>query len=275
MTAFVLMLSGCAAPLTHVALDSNTAAKISDVKVRSQIWQDEVIVRAQASNVAASLGGGLIAALIDSSISESRQGKAQSVIEPFYDSVDDVDFRQQFWTALDEALKDKKFALKVSAVEKSPALLTSAELKARREALSSSQGLMTVGVGYDFSHDFRYFNIVVGVDLFRGTQDTSAYTNIFTYQSAAVGAGGDASMTSWSESKGQRYRDAIKEGIAEVFKMLALDLPANGAPATGPAQNFSFFTSPAPMPINGPVLDQQKNRVVVRHSNGRVFSLPQ
>lgn len=272
LSFIALLMTGCAAPRIYIPLDSSTQNQLSDVKVRSQIWQDEIVVYAQPSTVGAASGGGLIGALIDTKIAESRQGKLQDIIEPFYSSIDDFDFRQQFWPALEAALKDKTIGLKTSTPEKTPVLLSHAELNGIKSQLQANNGFMMLAATYAFNHDFKSINIVLDLDLFKAGQETSAYTNFLTYQSAAVGTGGNDSINAWGANKGQRYRQVISEGIAEIIKMLKLDLTANGAgAAAGPSLTLKNASD---VVISGPALDQQQDRAIIRNLDGRLHSLP-
>src|SRR4051812_45088997 len=102
--SLAILLSACASP-PRIALTPDVRQQISDVKAQAVVWQDELIVRAEAPGVSAALGGGLLGAMIDSHIIEGRQNAVQGAIDPFYASIDDLDFRQQMWTAMDPAFQ--------------------------------------------------------------------------------------------------------------------------------------------------------------------------
>ena len=78
--ALALVLGACASP-TRVAFDPALRQKLVEVQVLDVLPQDEVIVRAPAAGASLALGGGLIGAVIDSKIGESRQNELRATLE--------------------------------------------------------------------------------------------------------------------------------------------------------------------------------------------------
>lgn len=264
----VLLLSACAGP-TRVALTPEVRQQLTDLSAKSVVWQDEVVVQAANPGVAAAMGGGLLGALIDSSISEGRQNTVQTAINPFYASVDDVDFRKDFWSALDTSFKGD-YALKLNG-------FTKTALRSGRNPaadLPKGKSVLLVNTEYTLSPDYTRLNMVTWATVWQSGADKPVYLNQFTYQSSSTGVGEVESIRQWSANKGERYRTVIAEGIAETVAMLKLDLAA-GATDSPQARSVVLkkIDGPATLNVTGPVLSERGGRVIARHTDGHVYSL--
>ena len=264
----VLLLSACAGP-TRVALTPEVRQQLTDVSAKSIVWQDEVVVQAANPGVTAAMGGGLIGALIDSSISEGRQNAVHALVNPFYASVDDVDVRKDLWAALDSSFKGD-YALKLNGFTKT-ALRSN---KNPAADLPKGKSVLLVNTEYTLTPDYTRLNMTTWATVWQSGVDKPVYLNQFIYQSSATGAGNAESIKQWSANKGERYRTVIAEGIAETIAMLKLDL-ASGA--TDPAQAKSVVLKKvdgaATLNVTGSVLSEQTGRVIARHTDGHVYSL--
>ncbi len=214
-------------------------------------------------------------ALIDSSIDKGRQGDIQTAIEPFYAAVDDRDVRKQLSTALRTGL-GTNFAIKIDPIESATVAMSKLKLDAQKAALTPQKGFMQIGTTYTFSPDFSRLNMSTHVDLWQGGKGTPVYTNNFFYQSASVGASGTGALNAWASNNGARYREAVDEAIAQIVKMIRLDVSADSAdPVPGNVTTIAKVDGPATLKVTGPIMDSQKNRAIVRHTDGRLYSLPQ
>jgi hypothetical protein len=264
----VLLLSACAGP-TRVALTPEVRQQLTDVSAKSIVWQDEVVVQAANPGATAALGGGLIGALIDSSVSEGRQNTIQAMINPFYAAVDDVDFRKDLWSALDTSFKGD-YALKLNGFTKT-ALRSN---KNPAADLPKGRSVLLVNTEYTLTPDYSRLNMTTWATVWQSGVDKPVYLNQFIYQSSATGAGNTESIKQWSANKGERYRNVIAEGIAETVAMLKLDL-ASGATDSAQAKSVVLkkVDGAATLNVTGPVLSEQSGRVIARHSDGHVYSL--
>lgn len=273
------LLAGCISLPTYVPLAPEARSSLGDVRATSLIVQDEVIVVAQNPGVSRAMGGGLIAAVIDSNIAKGRQSEIQARIEPFYESVDDIDFRKEFWSAVVPYLKGS-YPVKIGEVRTTALGITRAELDKIKESLAPGTGFMLVGTSYRFTPDYSQLNIATAVNIWRAGQKDPAYSNIFTYQSRAVSIEDGDPLRQWGADAGKRYREAIGEGVAEVVKMMRLDMQyprlADGQQAAGfntvSLQHVNALGAKAE--LSGPALEEQPRRVIVRNQQGRLFSLP-
>ena len=279
----LLPLGGCLSMPKYVPLDPVEQKDLKQIRAQSSISQDEIIVVARNSNVSAAMGGGLLGALIDSSIAKNRQKGIQDTIEPFYAATDDVDFRKDFWAALLSTLK-QSYPVKVTDVKTSPLVLTRAEHEKLLAELPPGDGYSYVGTRYTFTPDYSRLEIYTGIDIWRAGKPEPIYSNLFHYQSKPVPAGIDP-MKLWSENNGRLYRETVAEGIGETMKMLKLDMqfpqqPASGtgtatAPTAAKTVTLKKLGLAGPIDVTGNTLDEQTTRVVLRNAaDGRLLSLP-
>jgi len=275
-----LPLVGCVVLPQYVPLERGVEQQISTTTAHMAIRQDEIIITAQSPNVSGAVGGGLIAAMIDSQIAANRQVSMQSAVEPLYDSIDDLDFRTAYWDALEPQLR-QSFKLKFAKVRKSPRVLSRNELNEIRLALKPDEAFMYVGTSYTFTQDFSSLIVMTGIDVWRGGNETPVYSNIMEYNSSLVGPGGTPSIQKWSENSGKLYRDKISEGIAESVKMVRLDMekpryPSNEGDKAGRAKasGKKHLSATQSIDVSGEPLDANPERLVLRNEPGRLISLP-
>ena len=253
----LLPLAGCIAMPQYVPLDPGVRTGLRDIRAVSVIYQDEILLSATSPGVAAAAGGGLLAALAESQIAKGRQSEIQAIIEPFYASVDDVDFRKAFWAAVVPELR-RQYAGKALDLKTTAAVINMAERSKLVSALPVGKAFLYLATRYSFTPDFSRLDVVTSIDLWRGGQPDPAYSNVFNYQSAGIGATGTGAIALWSRENASRYRALLDEGVAETVRMLRLD--AQFPRAKGAEQRK--------------VLEQQASRMVVRNPDGRLHSLP-
>lgn len=270
-----LILSGCASTPTRRALDTDAKKGLATTKAHLHVAQDEIIVRAESSNITAAMGGGLIWALIDSSVAKGRQGTVQTQITPFYSAVDDVDVRKRLQAALAKALGEGA-AIKVDATEASAIGLRGTELEKRRGAQAADQGLLQISSHYTFSPGYQRFVMSTHVDLWHGDKRDRVYGNDFVFQSAPVGPGGNDSLNAWSDNQGEQYRKAVDDAVAQTANMIRMDLAAGASePAGGKPLTLTHYDFRGPRNVTGTVVDAPPGRAIVRDADGRLYSVAQ
>lgn len=280
--AAALSLAACSNVPKYVALDPANKAAIQSIDVHQILPQDEIYVTAANPGVSAAMGGGLIGALIDSQISKSRQAGIQSVVEPFYASVDDVDLRETFWSTVEPQVR-QSFAGQIQTVQTSPSINDFSGRKKAVEQLTTGQGLLFIYTRYTFTPDYSRLVTSTMVDLWKAGGTEPVFSNIYTYQSKAIPSA--SGLSAWSAEQGRLYREAVKEGSREVSAMLALDVVttpggqgASSAPtltldASGGALTPFMGLPPFPVKVSGTPLDARPQRAVLRDAEGRLWSL--
>jgi hypothetical protein len=275
----LLPLAGCIAVPQYVPLEPRNESAIKDMRLLSVIHQDEIYLSAASPGVVAAAGGGLIAAVIESQIAKSRQDEIQSIVKPFYASIDDVDFRKAYWPPV-LAEFQKLHGAKIAETKTTAAVLPFTERSKLPASLAAGKGLLYLQTRYSFTPDFAALEIVTSADLWVGGQQDLAYSQVFTYQSADVGRTGRDAIALWGANGGKQYRAMLDEGIAETTRMIRLEAAhprIKGVDQKMPGSDRSIDVrkaGPRGPAITGPLLAQQPGRVVVRNTDGRLFSLP-
>jgi hypothetical protein len=270
-----LVLSACASAPTRIALEPAAKQKLNEVKVLSVLPQDEVIARAETLGASVALGGGLIGAMIDSNVAESRQNALQDMLAPFYGAVDDFDYRPSFQQALTVTLSNG-MPVPFSATESSALLPLKQNVDTRLAALSHGGGLLLVFTTYAFTSDFTRLNLVTHASLHLPGVKDPVFKNTFYYQSTARGAGAADSVKTWSANQGATYRAALNEATQQITRMLAMDLVAGASdPADAPKITLQKVDGPQRNAITGNVLATGVDRSIIRNTAGNMYSLPQ
>lgn len=94
-----LSLFGCGATPNYY-LTPQTSNNIGSTDVFVTMPQKEIAAEIDQSSVAASGGGGLLFALIDVAVENSRANTAEELIQPIKDSLVELDFNELFLTSL-------------------------------------------------------------------------------------------------------------------------------------------------------------------------------
>ncbi|MES2076184.1 MAG: hypothetical protein V4462_11270 [Pseudomonadota bacterium] len=273
--ALALMLTACGSMPTRIALEPATKQGLVEIRVLSVLPQDEVIVRAETFGASAALGGGLIGALIDSKVAEGRQNAVQDVLVPFYQSVDDYDFRSGFERNLGVALANGT-TLKFAPLERTAMPMMPKVLVERMAAMKVGDGHLTITTRYAFTSDFSRLNVTAYAEMKMPGLEKPAYLNTFIYQSRAAGTGGPDSIKSWSDKKGAAYRAAMDEASRELIAMVQIDLAANATdPIDAAKATLEQIDGATKRPVSGVVLATNGERTMLRNAAGNIYSLVQ
>jgi hypothetical protein len=259
------VLVGCG-PTYYIALKPEHAAAITTTRVHATIVQEEVeasVVEARTQVTQGGLVGALVGAVVDAAITSHRASEAEKRVEPIRKEMADFDFRDAFCASLQRTLPSLH-ALRVANLTTGKAPRTPEVLAALR-ARGGEDTLLTLVTDYKFSPDFHTFHVLTiaeiwrrdqpdprqrgaattrgdGADpLYRGAETTGGdgpyplYRGTFEYVSEPIVASGDddAAAQAWAADGAAVLHAAMREGIAETMKMLALDLaPGAAGPAT-------------------------------------------
>jgi len=276
------VLVGCG-PSYYIALKPEHAAAITTTRVHATIVQEEVegsVVEARTTVVRGGLIGALVGAVVDAAITSHRASEAEKLVEPIRKEMADFDFRDAFFSSLQRTLPSLH-ALRVANLTTGKAPRTPAVLAALR-ARGGEDTLLTLVTHYEFSPDFLTFHVLTIAEIWRrdqpvprhrgpesargddpdpryhGSETTGGadpdplYRGTFHYVSEAIVASGDndAAARAWAADGAAALHAAMREGISETMKMLALDLgPGAAAPDT---HTTSAARSNRPPPVAVP-----------------------
>ena len=100
-----LLITACASNPTNY-IDMEARQHIDEVDAYLAVTQDEIYADIVRSNTAVAAGGGLIFALIDSAVDNSRTKSAEELITPIRNALIDVDYAEFLQASIEENLKD-------------------------------------------------------------------------------------------------------------------------------------------------------------------------
>lgn len=275
LVSITLLLGACAAPM-RVSLAPEQRSKITELKAHVVVVQDEVIAAVQPSNVSVATGGGLIGAMIDSSITNRRVKESQQVLGPFYASIEDVDYRKEFNETIKRELTS--YPIKVAQVDTTPRALTDAQLTQLRETLPPGQALLIIYPRYFLTMDFRSLDAeaVVSIWVKGGVENKPVQRGVLYYQSQPVGPGGKESITQWGAQNAALFRSTLRESMAEMVRLIMLDMKVAAEPSTKPEElkTYAFNTGASQGEIKGQPLSETATRTLVFGTDKKLYSLP-
>ncbi|WP_171001727.1 hypothetical protein [Methylobacillus flagellatus] len=257
-------------------MDKTVTSSISNVDFQIQIPQDELLVLAIPSNMAAASGGGLLFALIDSSISASRQSKQEEAANAFYDKADFIDFRTRFGEAFKAAMADQTSLPKLD-ISVTPRQTSDEGMESKRSALKPDQAFIAFQVWYAFSKDSRQIMVSTGTSMVASSKPEKVYKTVIHYLSQPVS--GDNPLDKWTENNNQALDQAFMESAKDIAALLKRDLemPATEIIMTELAsQEEVKITLPTIIPyfFKGRVVEKTDQRQIIRAENGELYSLP-
>lgn len=270
------LLAGCAG-VTRVPLDKNVSANFNQVNTQISIPADELIVRAKPSNVSAALGGGLIPALIDASVTSSRQTELEVIANPFYEKTDALDFRSLFSESFKTAFNDQSLLPKLHFSVSSKGISKTA-LEERKAKLTPGEAFMGMRIWYEFTPDTRSVVVGAGTVIVTAGGTDQSYKNAFMYISKPIE--GEQPLSAWAENDGQALSQVFAESAQEIARMLKQDLeaPSNEELFASLASNEKIkYTIPSfmPIPVKGFIVEQTDQRKIFRAESGELFSISQ
>lgn len=158
LAVLVISLAGCATqPKQFLAPEGREVAGGRDLLVTVQ--QNEIIAGIQESNVTAAVGGGLLFALIDAGVNQSRAKKAETAIVPVRDALTDYSFDQKALAISEEIGRSLTWlGVKKSELNKDP---SNARLSG---AIDASPGPQLLTMTYDYMLDNNFQVLKVGAN---------------------------------------------------------------------------------------------------------------
>lgn len=227
-----LLLGACAQ--MHRPLAPESRARLGDVDLQVVVAQENFQFSAQAPGVAAA--GGLIPALIDASIQQSRQKEMAGQIKAIVGALLDIDFRKEAAVSVDELQRDGAFPLKLRSARMVPAALPQREHAARIAATSTPPAYMALWMQYELSPDLSVFTTRTTAQLWQDGATEPSYRSGVLYQARIKGASDRlAAMRAITESQGALLRGLMQESMRETLQLVAFDLAAPAATASSAA----------------------------------------
>lgn len=107
LTAILIALcavTACATPRAYNRIDAEARPLIKSVDTLLIVTESEISIDIDTSNVGTAMGGGLIGALVDAGVNQSRTADAEELISPIRDKLISFDFGAQLEAALESEL---------------------------------------------------------------------------------------------------------------------------------------------------------------------------
>lgn len=272
---FSSLLAGCAGT-TRVPLNQEASARLSRVDSVVLIPADEIIVRAKPSSVSLALGGGLIPALIDASITSSRQTELEAIANPFYAGAENIEFRTLFNDSFKGMIQEQKLLPNLNVTVSTTGLSRTA-LESRRTSLKPGEAFLGLRIWYEFTPDTRSVLVSAGSVLVTADSKDPIFKNTYLYVSQPIE--GPNPLTAWADNQGQALAAVFAESGKAIGRLLEQDLagPNNETLFASLAEQEKVkFTMPTFMPItiSGFVVEKTAERRIIRAASGELLSVP-
>jgi hypothetical protein len=288
--AAILVLStifqGCAVGPSRQAFTPESAASIQTAKPYNLVIQEEITPSIEMSNVSgAMMAGGLYGAIpaligsaIDSSVNKKRNQKAQEVMENFYGTTDDFDYRESLAAQLNPAL-ESVLPLSVKNAPTEFMLLSNKERDARIAALAPGEALVYTSSFYRFINQSKV--VASETQVYVYTKPAKAaktvkpiFHNRYIYLSDSVGTGGENSLQLWSENDGQLYRASMEDAAKRIADMVAYDIKAQKANFCGKPVKANTIYMMAITWQNATMVEEKEDWTIVQDASGALQALP-
>jgi hypothetical protein len=288
--------SGCATP-NRMALNPAYKPDVGTTQTTVCLTQQEIGTDITQSNITAATGGGLIFALIDAGIENSRAKKAEKHVVPVRDALIGYNLGEVLNASLKAQLAPRDW-LKAGTfnIQQVPTLAS------LNDWIKNAEGdsLLLINTQYRFSPKFDAITVSARVSLHpkQGplTAQTKVHQNLpplvyFNAFSAtfrmsdwpAEAPDAEAAVKLWAEDGGKRARAALDAGAEEIARMLAFDLEQPGT--VGGALYEAAAGSPkydgaVPLPgastaliVSGHKVHTENNRTWLRCPTGELASV--
>lgn len=271
-----LIALGACAPF-HKPLAPEARARITEVDLRVVVAQETFMFTAQGSNVSAALGGGLIGALIDSSVQRSRQKDMASQIQATVGPLLDLDYRVEATAAVDALQRASAFPLKLSSAQVLAGMPGKRDHDARVAAAGKSPAYLLMWVHYELAPDLSVFGTRSTVQLWQDGKPDPSYRAGVVYQTRLKGGTRDALMKRLTDNQGARLRTLMRESMQESLRMVAADLAvpeASIAVRSGQLRSASVWTQGVWIPVKDmKLIDETPVRQFLRNEEGALLSI--
>jgi hypothetical protein len=242
----LVCLSGCATA-SRIAPVSSPAADAPPPQTIVAWSQDEIAATINQSNITTATGGGLIFALIDAGINNSRAKKAESAIVPLRDALVAYDGAATLQRELEASLQAGKDGAATSSVAVRPF----ADRKVLESWIKNAEAdsVLLIQPKYELTPDFESISFMVTASLHTKQPTTGGtalkrphvpagprYYNVFVARipnpKRAAEGGREQAIAAWVVDDAAPARETLDRGFATLARMIAHDLAQPGPAKT-------------------------------------------
>ncbi len=278
-------MMGCGG-ISYTPMTKESRNAISSVELYNLVIQDEVKPSVEMSNASLILGGGLIAAVIDSSVNKGRSLTAQDIIEPLYNAIEDYDYRKWIAQAMNPAISSE-FNLDVEKNSAETILLSDDELNRKVNALADDEALIYLSSFYNFVNNSKtlatstraFVYMKPKIDDENKSKKSKKedvqliYYNTHNFLSKSVGEGSTHSIDLWADNEGKLFRETLNSSLKATVNMLMYDLQPELNELCSKSVKIEYNNIMGVVKEKGILVKQNQNRDIVRANDGSLISM--
>lgn len=169
--SFVVSMTACATqPYNHI--DREARAHFESVESYLVVPQDEIYADIQRSNITGMMGGGLLWALVDASVDNSRTKDAETAIAPIRNKLLNYDFAEILATNINTKL------MGVDWLNSTQLVLERArpeDFVAKKYEACNASAILFINADYKLSDDFGQVITSVNMEMFANVAELKKY----------------------------------------------------------------------------------------------------
>ncbi|SFQ17030.1 hypothetical protein [Variovorax sp. 770b2] len=226
---------------------------------------------AQAPGVSAATGGGLIGALIDSSVQQSRQKEMSAEIGAIVGPLLDYDYRVEAGLAIGEMLNTPSaFPMKIASSQVLAGMPAKAEQAARIAATKTGPAYLVLLLQYELEPGLGAFTTRTTALLWQDGNKEPSYRSATIFQTPIGGGTRATVVRRLGANDGQQLRAVMRDSIQQTLRVVGLDLA--GA-RSGAIRTARFNVNGTWVTLGGQGFDEQPGRVVFRDQDNAMYSV--
>lgn len=269
-----LGLQACVSGPKYTPLTQTTKDSIETASAYNLIVQDEIKPDVDLINTSAALGGGLIGAMIDSSVNDDRATEARAGAQPLYDEIVDLDHRKTIADKFNQALSNSLPLTDIKDTAEA-IILGDKELVAKIKKLATGEAMVLTNTFYQFRMQSKMLQTISTAFIFLNSENPKIskphYYNMFYYQSPSVGNGGQDSINKWAENGAKLFKEELENSAQQTADWMQYDMQTTrdesciaGGVVVVPAIQGSLT-------IKGNVIKESDSQKVLRGTNGHLY----
>lgn len=267
--SLVLLLGACAQ--FHRPLAAADRAKVREVDVRVVVAQENFMFSAQAPGVAEATGGGLLGALIDSSVQQARQKEMSAEVGAIVGPLLDYDYRVEAGLALGELLNTPNvFPLKIASSQVLAGMPPKAEQNARIAATKTGPAYLVLLLQYVLEPGLGAFTTRTTALLWQDGNKEPSYRSATIFQTPVGGGTRATVVRRLGANDGQQLKAVMRDSIRQTLHVVGLDLA--GA-RSGAIRTARFNVNGTWLTLGGQGFDEQPGRVAFRDQDNAMYSV--
>lgn len=249
LAVFFALVSGCAVQPVYKPMPTEAQGNLQSADVVLGISQKEIRGQIHESNLTAAAGGGLLFALIDAGVNQSRANSAERDISPVKDALLDFDFNKEMTAALAAEFEEVEWVNneRISVITE----MTDANYDDHFRK-SPSDAVMFVNLDYSLTPDFTKLMVnaqsmmfpksaklrALQQEIYSDTTElnnpnkanrtllaNSLYRNTFSYVAVLSNPPNDKGEAAavWAADNGALIKQRMSDGVVAIAKLIMSD----------------------------------------------------